>query len=530
MLATIGFKPTKVKNENKKIKAEKEASLIVEKKYTHSCAVGQTGCGKTTSYIYPNLNERISHNDGILFLDYKGKEHNAVKLLAKKHNRLKDVIEIGKPWGKSINVIKYMSNSNLEDFILGVLGLENTANDYWSISGTTLAMAILNVVGELEKFMKIIRKHPMSNTILNYCFNSHILNDDMVVLKNIPTTKNLAAVYDVTSSIESMKKFALAVKKLPDQIKIGLNRFMYNAEQDTSKDDIEKKYKFILENFCILENIIEKYLPSIDAYSTANDKSSTTLTTILLAVNKPLSMYGTKDFLNNDSFDVIKALNNGGIVVINTQEMSEEILSSYCLSIFTELQKRISMSTENSIAVFIDEAQRVVSRKFDLPIDILREAKVELFLSYQNDELMIEKLGKNKYTSLYKNFANRYLFKNNEKYLSGLNEFEYFKLEKTKKLKPKKSIPLFLEKDELFDVELEYQKELSLYNKFNVNKNKYKNMIFLSNSALLESSKIILKEKTGELHIVLIANEIDKVQFAELLDSIYNRSLMPEIL
>ena len=103
MKATIGFIPTKVKNSSNKAKKGKE--LIVPKLYTHSCAVGQTGCGKTTSYIYPNLNERISLNDGILVMDYKGKEHNAVKLFAKRHNRLNDVLEIGKPWGESINII-----------------------------------------------------------------------------------------------------------------------------------------------------------------------------------------------------------------------------------------------------------------------------------------------------------------------------------------------------------------------------------------------------------------------------------------
>ena len=64
---------------------KKEKELIVPKLYTHSCAVGQTGCGKTTSYIYPNLNERISLNDGILVMDYKGKEHNAVKVFANRH-------------------------------------------------------------------------------------------------------------------------------------------------------------------------------------------------------------------------------------------------------------------------------------------------------------------------------------------------------------------------------------------------------------------------------------------------------------
>ena len=100
-------KPTKVSNN----------SLIVTKDFTHSCAIGQTGCGKTSSYIYPNLEQRIKDKDAILFFDYKGKEHQAVKYFAKEDNRFDDVIEIGKDWGKSINLLKYMSKGDLEDFI-----------------------------------------------------------------------------------------------------------------------------------------------------------------------------------------------------------------------------------------------------------------------------------------------------------------------------------------------------------------------------------------------------------------------------
>ena len=121
MKATIGFIPSKIKNSTKTTNKNKE--LIIPKEYTHSCAIGQTGCGKTTSYIYPNLNERISNNNGILVMDYKGKEHNAVKVLANRHNRLNDVLEIGKPWGESINIIKYMSEANLEDFIFFTIGM-----------------------------------------------------------------------------------------------------------------------------------------------------------------------------------------------------------------------------------------------------------------------------------------------------------------------------------------------------------------------------------------------------------------------
>lgn len=71
---------------------------LVDVKFTHSLCIGQTGSGKTTSFIYPNLLERMKLNHGILIFDIKGNEHLAVKSLAKEAGRLDDVLEIGKPW------------------------------------------------------------------------------------------------------------------------------------------------------------------------------------------------------------------------------------------------------------------------------------------------------------------------------------------------------------------------------------------------------------------------------------------------
>ena len=55
------------------------------------------------------LEQRIKDKDAILFFDYKGKEHQAVKFFAKENGRFNDVIEIGKDWGKSINLLKYIN-------------------------------------------------------------------------------------------------------------------------------------------------------------------------------------------------------------------------------------------------------------------------------------------------------------------------------------------------------------------------------------------------------------------------------------
>ncbi|MCT7529572.1 type IV secretory system conjugative DNA transfer family protein [Aliarcobacter cryaerophilus] len=517
MKATIGFIPTKIKSSSNKVKKEKE--LIVPKLYTHSCAVGQTGCGKTTSYIYPNLNERISLNDGILVMDYKGKEHNAVKVFANRHNRLNDVVEIGKPWGESINIIKYMSEANLEDFIVGILGLNDGKNDYWSSAGTNLGIACLNIIGKLENLINDMNKLDNKDSVIYNCFKTNLKDDnpDFGYLKGIPIVKNLKSLYEITASTDSMKLFASNIDTLCCHIEEGIGNTIFYDDVDMELEDIDIKYKNILESFCLLEDSIKKYYPVLETF--VKDKSNNNFTSILTAVNKPLASYATKDYLNGDNFDVIEALNNSKIVVINTQELSEEILSNYSYSIFKELQKRVTKNKVCDVSIFIDEAQRVVSKYFDLPIDVLREAKVELFLSYQNEDLMIEKLGVSKYQSLYKNIAHRYLFKNNEIGLSNLKTFEYKDLSKNNIHKIRLSKPIFVDDLELFDVEKEYQDNLKLHSKYGI-KEEYKNSILLSDLSQFEKYQLILKDKDNNNFIVNIEKGIDKDRYYKLFEKV----------
>ncbi|OQR40857.1 hypothetical protein AS859_09150, partial [Aliarcobacter cryaerophilus] len=160
------------------------------------------------------------------------------------------------------------------------------------------------------------------------------------------------------------------------------------------------------------------------------------------------------------------------------------------------MQKRVTKNSVCDIAVFIDEAQRVVSKEFDLPIDVLREAKVELFLSYQNEDLMIEKIGLSAYQALYKNLSHRFVFKNNEIGLSKLKSFEYKDLSKKDSTKTRVSKPIFLEDKELFDVEKEYQDSLKLHDKYGIDE-KYKNMILVSDVSLFDKYQVVLKDENS---------------------------------
>ena len=452
-------------------------------------------------------------------MDYKGKEHNAVKLFAKRHNRLNDVLEIGKPWGESINIIKYMSEANLEDFIVSILGLNDGKNDYWSSAGTNLGIACLNIIGKLEDLIAAMNKLENKDSLIHNCFRTNLKIDskDRGYLKGIPTLKNLKSLYEITASTDSIKLFISNLDPLCMHIEKGIQDTIFNDDVDMELEDINNKYKDVLELLCLLEDSIKKYYPVLETFQ--KDKSSTNSSSILSALNKPLAGFATKDYLNGDSFDVIDALNSSKIVVVNTQELSEVVLANYSYSIFKELQKRVTKNSVCDIAVFIDEAQRVVSKEFDLPIDVLREAKVELFLSYQNEDLMIEKIGISAYQALYKNLSHRFVFKNNEIGLSKLKSFEYKDLSKKDSTKTRVSKPIFLEDKELFDVEKEYQDSLKLHDKYGIDE-KYKNMILVSDVSLFDKYQVVLKDENSNNIIVNISKGIEKSRYDKLFEKV----------
>ena len=233
------------------------------------------------------------------------------------------------------------------------------------------------------------------------------------------------------------------------------------------------------------------------------------------SINKPIATLSLKKSLNDDSFDVIEALNQNKIVIINTQEFSDAALSYFSNSLFKEFEKRTNQMANNSISVFIDEAQRVISSEYELPIDILREAKVELFLAFQNEELMVEKLGLNKYKSLSKNITRKFQFKNDDEDTESLEKFEYIASDGVKK-----AVPIFLNKNDLFNIELEYQKKLNIFKKYDINKS-IKNMIFIHDSKLFENNQMLLVDINNKTKIVEIKEKIDEIEFKEFFDSIF---------
>lgn len=475
-------------------------SLIVTKDYTHSCSIGQTGSGKTSSYIYPNLEQRIKDKDAILFFDYKGKEHQAVKYFAKQNGRFNDIIEIGKDWGKSINLLKYMSKSDLEDFIKSMLSMEKN-NEYWSRSGANISVAILSIISDYDKFITSVENHKKCEELFKYCFKNDSLN-------NIPRSKTLYSLYEIIKSTESVKEFHLNMSNFTEEFTDGLKEIAKNLNITNSLKNITKEL-FILQ---------KKLNDNLKCLATFQQKTgSSNHESLINSINKPIAALSLKKSLNDDSFDVIEALNQNKIVIINTQEFSDSALSYFSNSLFKEFEKRTNQMANNSISVFIDEAQRVISNEYELPIDVLREARVELFLAFQNEELMVEKLGLNKYKSLSKNITRKFQFKNeDDEDTDSLDKFEYITSSGVKK-----AVPIFLKKNDLFNIELEYQKKLNIFKKYDINKSSYKNMILIHDSKLFENNQILLSDINNKTKIIEIKEKVDEIELKAFYDSIF---------
>ena len=105
------------------------------------------------------------------------------------------------------------------------------------------------------------------------------------------------------------------------------------------------------------------------------------------------------------------------------------------------------------VSIFIDEAQKVLNKDYLPQVDICRESKFEYIFATQDEILLQNKLGQNKFEELYTNIASKYNFATNSNEIK--NKFEYIDLNTNKKAI---AIPMFFDNEDLIKVEHEFQK------------------------------------------------------------------------
>ena len=491
-MATMGF----IQTPESETTTTNKTSIIVPETFTHSIAFGQTGCGKTSSYIYPNLQNRINLGHGILLYDYKGKEHLSVKYLAKQAGRLRDVVEIGKPWGESVNLVQKMDEDELDKFFDNVLK-HGEDSKYWQNSAKSLGQTLLQVLKGIESFADALafvetERREKISVGLSYDY---------------PTKRTLQSLVQICKTFDSLKDFISNLKKLQTKVGNLITQAAQSAlEKNSDSKIIQAQFSKLISAKETLKIIIETNQNSLDSFG--EDSNENLTQNIMGSLISPLVSLSQNEAFNTNEFDISEALNSGKIIVINVESLSSAAMESLSNTVLYELSKRTKSLDIHPVSIFIDEVQRVVSKNTDLPIDVMREAKVDMFLATQNSALLKEKLKDEKFDALMGNLTQKFYYKSSvdeeletENDLKLLETFEYVSLNDDF-MEVHNSSPIFIDESEKMLIEYRYQSSLNVLINF-LYKYKTKMVILDYDSRLYKDNKIIAIDiKTKKEHIL----------------------------
>lgn len=405
----IGF----VKEENKKTNAQNYISLPCD--FTHSLILGETGSGKTTGVINPVLHERIKLGHGIILYDFKGHYHKTVKYFAKKEGRLKDVVVIGPQWGEKINLLSYFNENSLNAFIR-ILIKHSHENRFWEDAAVNLATGIFNIItaiGDELQYNKTLQE------LLKLASSKN-------EIKNLLEKSKQYIIEYLQENITNLHNYPLIVSKLI-QLKKGIEQINLVAGDDLEIEDGVK----------------------------------TTFISVISSLTSPLSTIATKKFLNEGNLEILNEANKGKIICIDVSSFSENEIAALNLAVFANVKKRFIME-KRPVSIFIDEAQKVLNEKFELPVDILRESQIDVILATQSISNIKKAIGYIQTETLLANLTTKVYLKGIDK--PELSKGEYMINDKKGKLKN-----LFVNNDELEEIEEEYQKKIvKIYKKLRV--------------------------------------------------------------
>jgi hypothetical protein len=412
-------------------------------RFEHTLFSGKTGDGKTTCGINPVLESRIKAGYGILLFDEKAKEHRVVKNLALKHGRLSDVVEIGKPHGAKINLFANMSEKQVEKFARSII--KNSSDPFWSDGGVSLFVDLSTFLIRLKALHKFAREEfGISSTVMSQ------------------STPDGDVMFYLDISIESltMREFGGYVKKLKNYIMlIGAASHYVN---DIKKQAIAKLHESgwsvalareKLIGFDALVYELEEIIEMINGSKVKQDATEASgFNGMLFMIQASISGFMKNPYCNEPkSQDIAGLLNEGKIVVINSESFTAPVLSVILDKTLTFLSLRAKYKDPIPVAIIIDEANRVLSDDNDIRTDILRESKVEVIMAIQNDEQMIRKMGEITWSSLKQNFKTQICFNGQSEKAGIFNAYDEINGTDTNMNE------LFFEEDALDNTELLYQ-------------------------------------------------------------------------
>ena len=479
-MSRMGFVTKEIKN---------EIAPIVKENFTNAICYGKTGSGKTTGFMLPNIENRMKSNHGMLIYDFKGNLHKHIKLLAKKYDKLDDVYEIGKPWGKKINLIKTINKKTLRSLFSNLSG-DTYSLDYWENAAANLLENIYMIHKNLSLTLDTIKE--INSLHSEYSIEIKILNQYQVNLKSL---------------FQSCNSVGAIVYFLQDtfvDLNVIENTFVDLTELISTFADIKDLVKTTIRYFnkakTSFEALDEYYTMSVSKESETGGKYG-----VLNVLNTTLSSAALNEYINTDEFNITQALRDEKIVIVNLNDIDNKILGMFNLLIYQELQRSILHTTNLSdVTIFIDEAQKVLHHEYLPDVDVCRESRFEYIFATQDKMLLESTIGR--YADiLLKNVVEQYSFATND--TNKLKEFEYKNLILNKTYYAK---PMFLDDKELFNIEYFYQKQNGIL-KYADLKNTKKQYIVEFVPEYFENGDILVKFKNNKTQIVKYKIDDDSI-------------------
>lgn len=464
-----------------------KAAPIVKDEFTHALCIGETGSGKTTGFILPNIKDRIAKKHGILVYDFKGNLHLGVKKLALEADRLGDVIEIGTPWGKKTNPFEYMTIKEIYTLLFALISQKDTEGVFWHSAAATLGSNIVRVVRRIgkvkESFEQLGVEFPKLSFRYSVDFNDKISKIEHAAMPvsdyhaegfEYPVSASFASLYSCVRTVKKLCMFTdghpMLVAFLKDKL---VSAFASKMKKEFANQNIESEWPAVQKGFeeaLLRIEELDNSFAMLDSYKSMAVSISDDFSGnygVIFSLESSLKHFYDYSFFSEHECDIIEELNVGKIVVVNTSLLTNQMINALNQSLVLNLSKRAKQPRKTPVSIFIDEANRVVDKNTELATDILREAKVELILAIQNESQMVYKMGIERYKELKGNLTEQVIFRNNDenhmqktdKDVERLATHTYLASELKEVLACE---PIFFAEDELLSAEHEYQKSLSV--------------------------------------------------------------------
>ncbi len=385
---------------------------LVPHDFRHAIAIGETGCGKTTGFMLPNLQDRLSKGYGVFAVDFKGTLGLQIKALAKETNRLEDVIEIGVPWGSSFDLMHGVDSGMFSEMLKN--SYQEKETDFWSSAGINIGVKVFELFSTIDLIKELLVTPALYEELEAYTLEVKSIGDVLV------SKETLSRFVDNFQSFNRVISHRMENKRLSMRNKVLVEQYTKSTEEHL--------------------NDLDGFVSEIDIGSPSSGNGGVlfSLRSMFMALDQHL--FSGKE-------DIVQWLEEGKIVVVRSDVLDVRITQLFTQYLFKRLMSRLG---NNPITLFIDEFQRVVTEGNVPYVDVFREKRVELIAAIQNEMQLENKLGENECDEFLANVIHRFEFANRGE--NSLKTFMYLY-----EGRQKKSKPIFQKDNELYTSQHEWQ-------------------------------------------------------------------------